>query len=328
MSAERVEIACRGCGATNRFPIERALKDLSQPRCGACKEGLLRVNGEALTGLDASALAHPWDREALEKLKAIPYADKMLTKVMGSTVDRLARFQLLASAVQVSERQAPSLLSLYLEAARRLDVDPPPLYISQSPALNAYAMGAGEPLIVVTTGLLDAMEEREIVGILGHELTHVKLGHVLYRTMALLIIQGGLGVLEKFMGLGNLLLTPIKLALMRWYQYAELSADRGELLATGSLETAVRAHMLLAGGSSRFIDDLDVGAFIDQAHQAEALRDNDLLVTAMEMLDTNARSHPLPAWRVHHLLKWSRGESFFQLLAGDYRPSLESSRDS
>jgi Zn-dependent protease with chaperone function len=328
MSKDSVEIACRSCGATNRFPIERALKDLTQPRCGACKTVLLRVEGEPLPNLDASALAHPWDREALAKLQAIPYADKLLSKVMGSTVDKLARFQLLASAIQVSERQAPRLLALYLEAAGRLDIEAPPLYISQSPTLNAYAMGAGEPLIVVTTGLLDAMEEREILGILGHELTHVKLGHVLYRTMALMIIQGGLGVLDKFMGLGSLLVTPIKLALMRWYQYAELSADRGELIATGSLETAVRAHMLLAGGSSRFIDDLDVGAFIDQAHQAEALRDNDLLVTVMDMLDTTARSHPLPAWRVHHLLAWAKGDTFFQLLAGDYRPTLESSERS
>jgi Zn-dependent protease with chaperone function len=184
-------------------------------------------------------------------------------------------------------------------------------------------MGAGEPLVAVTTGLLDTMEEREILGILGHELTHVKLGHVLYRTLAILIINGGLGLLDKFMGLGSLLVTPIKIALMRWYQYAELSADRGELIATGSLETAVRAHMLLAGGSSRFIEDLDVGAFIDQAHQAEALRDKEILVTVMEMLDSTARSHPLPAWRVHHLLDWARGEDFFKILAGDYQPSLE-----
>ncbi|MDP6946088.1 MAG: M48 family metalloprotease [Myxococcota bacterium] len=323
MSSDSVELTCRQCGSKNRIPVERALEDLSQPRCGSCKINLLRVDGEALVGLDPDALAHPWDREALEKLQSIPYADKLISTVMGSTVDKLARFQLLAGAIQVSERQAPRLLALYLEAARRLDIDPPPLYITQSPTLNAYAMGAGEPLVAVTTGLLDTMEEREILGILGHELTHVKLGHVLYRTLAILIINGGLGLLDKFMGLGSLLVTPIKIALMRWYQYAELSADRGELIATGSLETAVRAHMLLAGGSSRFIEDLDVGAFIDQAHQAEALRDKEILVTVMEMLDSTARSHPLPAWRVHHLLDWARGEDFFKILAGDYQPSLE-----
>lgn len=323
MSKDSVDLTCRQCGSKNRIPIERALQDLAAPSCGSCKAGLLRVSGEPLADLDGAALAHPWDREALDKLQAIPYADKLISTVMGSTVDKLARFQLLASAVQVSDRQAPRLLKLYLEAAARLDVDPPPLYITQSPTLNAYAMGAGEPLVAVTTGLLDSMEEREILGILGHELTHVKLGHVLYRTLAHLLIRGGLGVLDKFMGIGSLLVTPIKVALMRWYQYAELSADRGELIATGSLETAVRAHMLLAGGSSRFIDDLDVGAFIDQAHQAEDLRDTDLLVTVMDMLDTTSRSHPLPAWRVHHLLKWARGEDFFKLLAGDYQPALE-----
>ena len=323
MTKDRVDLTCGRCGAKNRIPVERALQDLAAPRCGSCKSGLLRVNGEPLLGLDASALAHPWDRDALEKLQAIPYADKLISTVMGSTVDKLTRFHLLASAVQVNERQAPTLLALYLEAARRLDVDPPPLYITQSPTPNAYATGAGEPLIAVTTGLLDTMEEREILGILGHELTHVKLGHVLYRTLALLIIQGGLGLLDKFMGIGSLLVTPIKVGLMRWYQYAELSADRGELLATGSLETTIRAHMLLAGGSTRYIEDLDVGAFIEQAHQAEALRDNDLLVTVMDMFDTTARSHPLPAWRVHHLLKWAQGEDFFKILAGDYTPAIE-----
>jgi len=325
MSKDSVELACRHCGAKNRIPVERSLQDLGGPRCGSCKSGLLRVSGEPLPGLDAEALAHPWDREALDKLQSIPYADKLISTVLGSTVDRLARFQLLASAVQVSDRQAPRLLAIYLEAAGRLDVDPPPLYITQSPTLNAYAMGAGEPLIAVTTGLLDRMEEPEILGILGHELTHVKLGHVLYRTLAHLLIRGGLGVLDKFMGIGSLLVTPIKIGLMRWYQYAELSADRGELIATGSLETAVRAHMMLAGGTSRFIDDLDVGAFIDQAHQAEALRDKDLLVNVMDMMDTTSRSHPLPAWRVHHLLKWARGEDFFKILAGDYQPALEAS---
>lgn len=323
MSNDSVHLTCRHCGAHNRIPVEKALKDLSAPKCGRCKEQMLRVNGEPLPDIKNSDLAHKWDREALEKLQTIPYADKLLSKMMGATVDKLTRFQLLAGAVQVSERQAPRLLKLYLKAAGRLNVDPPPLYIRQSPMINAFAMGAGEPMIAVTTGLLDTFGEEEILAVLGHELTHVKLGHVLYRTLALLLIQGGVGILDRFMGIGSLLVTPIRIALMRWYQMAELSADRGELVTVGSLETAVRTHMLIAGGTTRYIEDLDVGAFIDQAHQAEAMRDSDMLVYVMDLMDTTMRTHPLPAWRVHHVLKWAKTEEFFQLLAGEHHPILE-----
>ena len=82
MAKDSVDLSCRQCGSTNRIPVERALEDLSQPRCGACKATLLRVAGEALPGLDTDALAHPWDREALEKLQSIPYADKLILSLI------------------------------------------------------------------------------------------------------------------------------------------------------------------------------------------------------------------------------------------------------
>src|SRR5690606_22058093 len=104
-------------------------------------------------------------------------ADTIIEKVMSSTLDKLRAFQFMAGAVRVSERQAPRLWRLYLEAAGRIDVDPPPLYIVQDPRLNAFTTGAGAPLVAVTTGLIEAMDDRSILGVLGHELTHVRLGH-------------------------------------------------------------------------------------------------------------------------------------------------------
>ncbi len=311
-----ITLECRACGQKNRLPVDKTLRDLGAAHCGGCHATLFLVSGEALPHVEAEALSHPYDRQALDKLKAVPYADTLLEKAMGATFDKLARFQLLAGAVEVSEKQAPRLWSLYLEAAGRINIDPPPLFIVQDPRPNAFASGAGEPLIAVTTGALDHMNEREVVAILGHELTHVKLGHVLYRTLALLMIQGGLGLLGRFLGIAKMLAMPLQLAILRWYQMAELSADRGELVATGSLETTVRTHMLMAGGTSRWIDELDVGAFIDQADEAEALRDEELFVYALEMLSSAQRTHPLPAWRVHHVLRFARSEAFFDLVAG------------
>jgi Zn-dependent protease with chaperone function len=319
-----VNLSCRFCKATNRIPTERALEDLTSVLCGACKSGLLRVSGEPLVGITNDDLSHPWDKQALDGLRSVPYADKLLSKVLGATLDKMARFNLLANAVRVNEAQAPGLWKLYLEAAGRVDVDPPPLFIAQNPMMNAFAAGAATPLVSVTSGLLDGMGEREILGVLGHELTHVKLGHVLYRTLGMLLASGGLNVLDRLLGIGRMLVLPLQIALMRWSQMSELSADRGELLSTGSLEVFTRTHMLLAGGTSRFVEELDVAAFIDQAHEAEEFRDSDFVVMALDTLSQVHRSHPLPAWRVHHGLKWAQSEAFFHLLAGREVGALES----
>lgn len=308
-------VACRFCGTQNRFPVERALQDLTKVVCGSCREALLRVSGEPLVGLSPDDIAHPWDREALAKLRAIPYVEDIIGKVLGSTFDRMHRFRHTASALQITPRQAPRIHRLYLEAAGRLDVEPPPLYLVQSPVPNAYTTGAGEPIVAMTTALVDLLDERGLVGVLGHELTHVKLGHVLFRTLAELIATGALKLLN-LAGLANLALGPLKMLLFKWYQMSELSGDRGEIVASGSLATHVRTHMMLAGGTPKIADDLDIAAFVDQANEAESLRDGDMFVSIMELFANQDRSHPLLVWRVHHALAWARTQGFFDVLAG------------
>lgn len=315
MSNDTATVSCRFCGSSNRFPVEKALLDLTKVVCGSCKEKLLRVSGEPLPGLSVDDIAHPWDRDALAKFKAIPYVADILTKVLGSTFDKMKLFEHTAGSLKVSAKQAPKIHRLYLEAAGRLDVDPPPLFIVQHATPNAYTTGAGTPIVAITTGLIDKMDDRSIVGVLGHELAHVKLGHVLYRTLAILLANGALKVLN-LAGLANLALGPVKMLLFKWYQMSELSADRGELVATGQLTTHVHTHMMLAGGTAKIADDLSVAAFVDQANEAEAMRDGDMFVSLMEMFDNSRRTHPLLVWRVHHALAWSRTQAFFDVLAG------------
>ena len=312
---DAVTLRCRFCTAKNRIPVSRALEDLSKVQCGSCGSGLLRVNGEPLTELKNADLSHPWDHEALEKLRAIPMADTLINKVLGSTLDKLTHFDLMAGAVRVGPEQAPRLWKLYLQAAGRVGVDPPPLFIVQDPQPNAFTLGAGKPQVAVTSGLLEMMDDGCVLGVLGHELTHVRLGHVTYRTLVLLLLQGALKVLDLF-GLAALVVKPVQIALYRWYQMSELSADRGELLTTGSLETFVRTHMILAGGGGKWLAELNVAAFVDQAHAAERLRDGDILLYVLELMRSNRRTHPLPVWRVHHGLQWAQTPAFFELLAG------------
>jgi heat shock protein HtpX len=65
----------------------------------------------------------------------------------------------------------------------------PKLKIMESPALNAFATGLNprQYSITVTTGLLNALNDKEIEAVLGHELTHIKNGDVQLMVVAVII---------------------------------------------------------------------------------------------------------------------------------------------
>ncbi len=321
--SESHTLTCRLCGGRNRIPVTRALQDLSKPTCGRCSGRLLRVAGEPLTDLSNDDLAHPWDRDTLAALRAMPKVDELLSRVMARTVDKVAHFRYLGGAVEVGSDQLPTLWNLHRAAADRLAMPATPLFVVQSPQINAFAVGAGEPFVVLTSATVDLLDDRGVQAVLGHELTHVRLGHALYRTLARLMMSGGLRLLDRFFGIGALLVKPVEVALLRWYQMSELSADRGGLLTIADLDAHVRVEMTLAGGPSRLLTELSSEAFLAQADRAEALRSGDLMLQVTDLLDDSERSHPLPVWRAHHVAKWAQTEGFFRILAGQERRLLE-----
>lgn len=52
----------------------------------------------------------------------------------------------------------------------------PKLYVVDSPVLNAYASGIGERsyAVTLTTGIIETLDDRELEGVIAHELTHIR----------------------------------------------------------------------------------------------------------------------------------------------------------
>lgn len=65
----------------------------------------------------------------------------------------------------------------------------PKLQILESAALNAFASGVNESqyTVTVTTGLMEALDDRELSAVLAHELTHIRNGDVKLMIVAVLI---------------------------------------------------------------------------------------------------------------------------------------------
>lgn len=82
----------------------------------------------------------------------------------------------MAGAVPVSAADAPRFHRLVVNLCITTGTPMPKLYVVDDPAPNAFATGRTpeEASITVTTGLFELMTDRELEGVLGHELGHIR----------------------------------------------------------------------------------------------------------------------------------------------------------
>ncbi len=90
------------------------------------------------------------------------------------------------NAREVTQAEAPKLYYIVEELAARAQIPMPKVYIVDSPALNAFATGRNpsHAVVCVTTGIMSVLNEMELKGVLGHELSHVKNYDMLTGTIA------------------------------------------------------------------------------------------------------------------------------------------------
>jgi Zn-dependent protease with chaperone function len=247
---------------------------------------------QPLPEISSRAWEHPADRGALVALRKLRGFDTLIKKLSGLFNERAVRLQFLGSAIRVDERQFPALHALLVEAATGIDSPTvPELYVTSHPVPTAMTIGMDKAFVVVSSGLVDLLDEEELRFVLGHETGHVLSGHAVYQTLLLRLINlsGVLTTLPPF----GLAVRAIIAALMEWSRKSELSADRAGLLATQDPAVAFRVHMKLASGGH--LDQLDPTSFFAQG--AEYEQTGDLRDSVLKMLLIERQTHPFAVVR-------------------------------
>ncbi|MBN1961925.1 MAG: M48 family metallopeptidase [Deltaproteobacteria bacterium] len=256
---------------------------------------------------------HPLDRTALLSLQKVPGIDWVVKTLFSIVGEKRLRLFFLASSVRVNEKQLPRLHKNYLEACRILDVkDPPELFVAQKMAVNAAAIGMGKPFIMLTSPLVDALDDDELQCVIGHELGHVLCGHSLYTTILLLLVSAW----YAFIGIpgGLLAITVIRMALLEWSRKAELTADRAGLLVSQDADVSYRVAMKLAGGRPK--DEMSIEEFFKQAE--EYREGGNVIDGVLKIALLLGQTHPLPVLRVSELRDWVDSGDYQKILSGDY----------
>ncbi len=279
-------------------------------------EATKRKQLRTFPGLGADEFQHPHDATATEALRALPGLDLIVSKVLELGLEHIYYLENIAENVRVTPRMLPRLHKYLGWACKILDVEEPELYVTMDPNPNAFTFGHKRPFIVVTSGLVELLGDEELLFTIGHELGHIKAGHVLYTVLAKNIASIVAAIGQATLGIGSLLGQGLVVALHDWYRKAELTADRAGLLCVQDIDPCLNVFMKFAGGGGRLWAEMDRFEFLRQIDAYEE-EDRTALGRAYKTFLTAWRTHPFPILRAKELRTWFSGgyESLIRPLA-------------
>ena len=102
------------------------------------------------------------------------------------------------NAQEVDERSAPQFYRMVAELAAKAELPMPKVYLINEDAPNAFATGRNpqHAAVAATTGILRVLSERELRGVMAHELAHVKHRDILISTISA-TMAGAIGMLAN-----------------------------------------------------------------------------------------------------------------------------------
>jgi len=117
--------------------------------------------------------------------------------------------------------EAPRLHHLAVELSRRAGLErAPALYLTRDPEPGAFTTGSREDAAVaLSVGLLERLDERQLAGVLAHELSHLRHGDTSVMSFAALIsrVTGVLSTLGRLLLFVNLPLLLLGYVTVSWW---------------------------------------------------------------------------------------------------------------
>ena len=175
------------------------------------------------------------------------FSDKMVLKMYN--------------AQEVDENSAPQFYRMVRELAQHAQLPMPRVYLINEDAPNAFATGRNpqHAAVAATTGILQVLSERELRGVMAHELAHVKHRDILISTVSA-TMAGAISMLANFamffggrnnegrpanpiVGILVMLLAPLAASLIQMAisRSREFEADRGGAEISGDPQALASA---------------------------------------------------------------------------------------
>ena len=269
--------------------------------------------------ISVDAFVADTDRKALAALQKVPLLPLVMKKFHESGFDRWIYCWNMAMSVRCGPKQYGTLFRITQECCDILDMPVPELYLTNNPFPNAHTGGVDRPYIVIRSSLIDTLDDEQLDHLIGHELGHIKAGHVLYKEVArvLMPLMEMLG--RRTFGLGDVAQIALASAFFEWSRQAEITADRAGLLCTQNFSTSASANLMMTGGPNRLAHEASESQFLDQARTYQDMNLLDSIGKMMVFMFYGMGStHPMPVHRVQQLEQWYESGAYGRIVSGKY----------
>ena len=178
-------------------------------------------------------------------------------------------------AQELGPDRAPRIHAMVEEMAHRAAIPKPKLYLIPEAQPNAFATGRNPEhgVVAVTSGLLQLLDERQVRGVIAHELAHIKNRDILVATVAS-VLAATIGYAANVLSFA---------AFFGRTDDEEAGSGAGGLLAALVAPIAATLVQLGVSRSREYLAD---------ATGARIAQDPEGLASALERLDQTARLVP------------------------------------
>ena len=118
-----------------------------------------------------------WDYVNYEMMQVLPWVVGIVgVWFLISYFANTSMIRRATGARPLERRENPRIYNIVENLTMTCGMDMPKINIINDPQLNAFASGIdkGSYTVTVTTGLCDLLDDRELAGVIGHELTHIR----------------------------------------------------------------------------------------------------------------------------------------------------------
>lgn len=252
---------------------------------------------------------HPEDAAALDQLRSIPGFTPAMKAFMSVFSETMIEGTNMATKLRLGPDQLPELYDMLLPLCGTLGITVPQLYLELDPSPNAYTYGDTKAFITITSGLLDYCDEEQLKAVIAHECGHIACHHVLYTTIASLLLEGGESLFN--MGIASL---PLKLAFYSWKRSSELSADRAAAICMGGSESVENIMIRLSGVSKSLAGKIDKNEFMKQAGAYQQIKNSSGWNKTLQYLAVMKSDHPFNTVRASEIHTWCASEQFSRIM--------------
>ena len=220
------------------------------------------------------------------------------------------------NAQEVDASSAPQFYRMVQELAQRAQLPMPKVYLINEDAPNAFATGRNpaNAAVAATTGILRVLSERELRGVMAHELAHVKHRDILISTISA-TMAGAISMLANFamffggrdsegrahnpiVGLLVMIMAPLAASLIQMAisRAREFEADRGGAEISGDPQALASALQKI----HRYAQGMPMEAAERHPETAQMMIMNPLSAGGLRGLFS---THPSTEERVERLLQ-------------------------